>query len=50
MKNVSAAIIRKSNTVLITRRSLGEKLAGFWEFPGGKQEENETIQQCSKES
>jgi 8-oxo-dGTP diphosphatase len=46
MKNVSAAIIRKSNTVLITRRAPGKKLAGFWEFPGGKQEDNETIQQC----
>lgn len=46
MNNVSAAIIKKDNTVLITRRAAGKKLAGFWEFPGGKQEHNETIQQC----
>lgn len=46
MKNVSAAIIKKSDTVLLTRRAPGEKLAGFWEFPGGKQETNETIQDC----
>jgi 8-oxo-dGTP diphosphatase len=46
MKNVSAAIIKKNDSVLIARRAQGEKLAGFWEFPGGKQEEHETIQQC----
>lgn len=46
MKNVSAAIIFKENKVLLTRRAPGEKLAGYWEFPGGKQENNETIQEC----
>ncbi len=46
MLNVAAAIIKKGNTVLLTRRAPSEKLAGFWEFPGGKQEANETIQEC----
>ena len=46
MLNVAAAIIKKDNTVLLTRRAPSEKLAGFWEFPGGKQEANETIQEC----
>jgi len=46
MKNVSAAIIKQENTVLLTRRAQNENLAGYWEFPGGKQEKNETIQQC----
>lgn len=46
MKNVSAAIIKKDNLVLITRRAPNEKLAGHWEFPGGKQERGETIQEC----
>lgn len=46
MKSVSAAIIIENNTVLLTRRAPGEKLAGYWEFPGGKQEENETILEC----
>ncbi len=46
MQNVSAAIIIKKNTVLLTRRALGENLAGYWEFPGGKQKRNETIQEC----
>ena len=46
MKNVSAALIIKGQTILLTRRASGQKLAGFWEFPGGKQEEGETIEEC----
>jgi 8-oxo-dGTP diphosphatase len=41
-KVVTAAIIRKGNCVLLARRRPGEKLAGFWEFPGGKVENGET--------
>jgi 8-oxo-dGTP diphosphatase len=41
---VTAAIIRKKNSVLLARRSPGEKLAGFWEFPGGKVEVGETAE------
>jgi 8-oxo-dGTP diphosphatase len=39
---VTAAIIRRDDTVLLARRSPGQKLAGFWEFPGGKVENGET--------
>jgi 8-oxo-dGTP diphosphatase len=39
---VTAAIIRKDGCVLLARRCPGEKLAGFWEFPGGKVEFGET--------
>lgn len=46
MKQVAAAIIFKQETVLVTRRAPGEKLAGYWEFPGGKLEGNETPQEC----
>ena len=46
MKHVSAAVIIINQKVLITRCSLNQKLAGFWEFPGGKLEQNETPQQC----
>lgn len=46
MKNVTAAIIRKDETVLICRRAPGEKLAGKWEFPGGKIEPGETPEVC----
>ena len=46
MKIVSAAIIFRNNCVLLTRRAKGQKQEGFWEFPGGKIEENETPQSC----
>jgi 8-oxo-dGTP diphosphatase len=46
MKIVTAAIIKKENKVLVARRSPGEKLEGLWEFPGGKLEKGETLQNC----
>ena len=46
MKEVSAAIIIEDGKVLLARRAKGEKLEGYWEFPGGKREENETIDEC----
>jgi 5-methylcytosine-specific restriction protein A len=46
MKNVSAAIFLKNDFVLIAKRGNGKDLSGYWEFPGGKQEENETIFEC----
>jgi len=46
MKNISAAVIINNTNVLLTRRAPGEKLAGYWEFPGGKQERQETIEEC----
>ena len=46
MKNVSAAIIIRNNKILIGRRSASVNLTGFWEFPGGKQDPGETIQEC----
>ncbi len=46
MKLVTAAIIIINNHVLLTRRKKGQKLEGYWEFPGGKIEANETPQSC----
>jgi mutator protein MutT len=43
---VTAGLIWRDGKVLIARRPRGRHLAGFWEFPGGKQEENETLQGC----
>jgi 8-oxo-dGTP diphosphatase len=43
---VTAAIIRKEGCVLLARRRRGEKLAGFWEFPGGKVESGETPEEA----
>ncbi len=45
-KPVAAAIVHLDGKVLITRRAPGEKLAGMWEFPGGKLEHEETPQEC----
>lgn len=46
MITVTAAIIRKGDAVLLARRKQGQRMAGFWEFPGGKLEEGETLQAC----
>ena len=39
--NVVAAIIKKDNKILATKRGYGEFI-NMWEFPGGKIEPNET--------
>lgn len=46
MRTVTAAIIREGTRVLLARRGPGEKLAGLWEFPGGKVEDGETLEAC----
>lgn len=47
MKIVGTAIIvNDKNEILIGQRPVGKDLAGLWEFPGGKQEDGETIEEC----
>lgn len=42
--NVAAGIIRdEAGRILITQRPLDKLLGGLWEFPGGKQEDGETL-------
>lgn len=43
---VTAAVIRKNDTVLLTRRPTESRHAGMWEFPGGKLDRNESPQTC----
>ena len=43
---VLAAIVERDGKLLITRRLKGTHLAGLWEFPGGKCDENETHEAC----
>lgn len=44
---VVAALIRdEAGRYLITRRRKGTHLEGLWEFPGGKREADETLEQC----
>ncbi|RPI78883.1 MAG: 8-oxo-dGTP diphosphatase MutT [Desulfobacteraceae bacterium] len=44
--HVTAGLIRRQDCLLIARRPAGKHLAGLWEFPGGKQEEGETLKEC----
>ncbi|MCC7350525.1 MAG: 8-oxo-dGTP diphosphatase MutT [Phycisphaerales bacterium] len=44
--DVAIAIVCQENQILICQRGPDGPLAGYWEFPGGKREENETLQQC----
>jgi 8-oxo-dGTP diphosphatase len=46
MKRVTAAILMKNDRLLIAQRRETDELAGKWEFPGGKIENNETPEQC----
>ncbi len=48
MKEVSAGIIVRNGKIFIGQRPEGKPLAGLWEFPGGKQEEGESIEECLK--
>lgn len=44
--DVTAAIVRRHGRVLITQRHAYKLLGGLWEFPGGKRETGETLEQC----
>lgn len=43
---VTAAIIENDGNILIAQRHRNDRMAGLWEFPGGKIEAGETPQQC----
>lgn len=48
-KQIGVAVIRDDrDLILIDRRLAKGLLGGFWEFPGGKIEVNETVQECIK--
>ncbi|MCD4717223.1 MAG: (deoxy)nucleoside triphosphate pyrophosphohydrolase [Desulfobacterales bacterium] len=44
--HVTAALIRKKGSFLIAKRPQGSHLEGYWEFPGGKQEQGESLEEC----
>jgi mutator protein MutT len=43
---VAAAVVKRGDRYLITRRQQGVHLEGLWEFPGGKCEAGESIDAC----
>ena len=47
MKNIEvvAAIFRKENTIFATEKGYGE-FKGYWEFPGGKVEPGESLEEA----
>ena len=48
MKLISAGIIIHNNKVLVCQRRNNSYYGLKWEFPGGKKEPDETIEQCLK--
>src|ERR1700722_5566793 len=40
----AAVLIDKDNRVLLAQRPEGKKMAGLWEFPGGKVQDGETCE------
>ncbi|HMU53806.1 MAG TPA: 8-oxo-dGTP diphosphatase MutT [Nitrospira sp.] len=43
---VAAGLICEDGRYLIAKRKAGVHLGGLWEFPGGKREEGETLEDC----
>jgi 8-oxo-dGTP diphosphatase len=43
---VGCAIIRRNDQLLIAQRKPDDHLGGYWEFPGGKRCENESLEDC----
>jgi len=43
---VVAAVIEQDGRFLVARRLSGTHLAGYWEFPGGKAGEEETLEEA----
>lgn len=46
--DVTAAVIQNRKKILITKRPEKGLLGGLWEFPGGKKEPQETLEECLK--
>jgi mutator protein MutT len=44
--DVAAGLVFREGKLLITLRHADTHLGGFWEFPGGKREPNETFEEC----
>lgn len=44
--DVCAAVVIRNGRILLATRRPGGHLVGHWEFPGGKQHENETLADC----
>lgn len=45
--DVAVCVIRRGGQVLIAQRKKDDHFGGFWEFPGGKREDDETLEECA---
>jgi mutator protein MutT len=43
---VAIAIVCRGGRILVCQRKADDPLGGYWEFPGGKREPGETLEQC----
>jgi mutator protein MutT len=43
---VAIAVVKRQNRILICQRKDDDTLGGFWEFPGGKREDGESLETC----
>lgn len=41
---MAVGIIKKNDQILVAKRPTGKSYSGYWEFPGGKVEPNETVE------
>ncbi len=46
MVTVTAGILRRDGRYLVAQRKLDDSMGGYWEFPGGGVEPDETPDQC----
>ena len=46
MKNVVAAVIKRNDSFFIAQRNRSKDFSFKWEFPGGKVESNETLEEA----
>jgi mutator protein MutT len=44
--DAAIAIVTRGKQILVCQRKEGDTLGGYWEFPGGKCEDGETLEQC----
>jgi mutator protein MutT len=44
--DAAIAIVIRDEKILICQRKDDDALGGYWEFPGGKQEDGETLHDC----
>ncbi len=45
--DVAVCVVRNGRSFLISQRKADDHFGGYWEFPGGKREDGETLEACA---